>query len=154
MRIVHFAIIFFIFCTVNHVYAEESTLVLIDNGKRVEVAVDDLRVQADQLFTLYDPFRGVEVEIRGIMLDKVLDEHLGRLPKQIKFTAYDGYDLTFNSWKKDNWVIVTHEDGEPISLRQRGPLRLVERDIGDKNPKNLRDFNDWVWMLKTVEVLP
>ncbi len=153
MRLIHSIIFLSVFCTVCAAHGANS-LLLLDSDKQVEVSVDDLRAQSDLDFILYDPFRGVELEIRGILLDKVLKKHIGRLPKQIKLTAHDGYELIFENWTTNNWVIVTQENGEPISLRERGPLRLVERDIGSKDPSNLRDFNDWVWMLKVIEALP
>jgi len=44
--------------------------------------------------------------------------------------------------------------GKPLTLRLHGPLRIIERDYGSRDPENLRNFNNWLWMLDRIEVLP
>ena len=61
--------------------------------------------------------------------------------------------LAHPGWQKNHWLVVTHEDDQPLSIRQRGPLRIVERDYGNKDPDNLRNFTDWIWMLQRIEAL-
>lgn len=134
--------------------ANDDVLTLVDGETRHEVTIDAIRQDADLEFTIFDPFRGREVKIRGILLEQLLDRHLSRVPSIIKLIAHDEYALVFTDWMARQWVIVTHEDGKPLSLRNQGPLRLVERQYHGRDPKNLRDFNDWVWMLKTIETLP
>lgn len=154
MKTIQFAVFLFLLCVVSVAQsAENGHLILIDQDRKIQLPLDDLRQKADMELSLYDPFRGEELQIRGIMLDKLLKDYFGRLPDRLKLTAHDGYALVFDKWTRNNWVLVTHENGRPISLRQRGPLRLVELDIGEKNKKNLRDFNDWVWMLETIEAI-
>ena len=135
------------------VFAGEGTLELIDGGKNIRVPLETLRTQAQTEFTIFAPFRGQEVHMKGILLDDLLNKYLARTPKRLKLTAIDGYEITFEDWKSNHWVVVTHENGHPLSLRQHGPLRIVELDLGNKNPRNLRDFNDWIWMLQRIEVL-
>lgn len=134
--------------------AQEDVLTLVDRKSRLQVSVESLRQEADLEFTIFEPFRGRQVKIRGIFLEQVLRKHLSRVPSKIKLIAHDDYDLVFTNWKTDHWVLVTHEDDKPLSLRNQGPLRLVERQYQGRDPKNLRDFNDWIWMLKTIEALP
>lgn len=134
--------------------ASDDVLTLVDGTSRHQVSVDSLRQEADLEFSIFEPFRGRSVKIRGILLEQVLRKHLSLIPNKIKLIAYDDYDLVFTDWKANHWVIVTHEDDKPLSLRNQGPLRLVERQYQGRDPKNLRDFNDWIWMLKTIEALP
>lgn len=136
------------------VVASEDVLVLVDGEIRHEVSIDSIRQEADLEFTIFDPFRGREVKIRGSLLEKLLHRHLSRVPNAIKLIAHDDYALVFTDWRTSPWVVVTHEDGKPLSLRNQGPLRLVEQQYQGRDPKNLRDFNDWVWMLKAIEALP
>lgn len=130
-----------------------ALLSIKDGDTHIELSIEEVRKQADTEFTIFAPFRGREVKMRGIVLDTLLQNQLSRVPAHIKLIAHDGYSLDFQNWKPDHWVVVTHEDGEPLSLRQQGPLRLVERGYTGKNPKNLRNFNDWVWMLQRIEVI-
>lgn len=147
-------IILVIMMFASPVFSSDEQLVLVDDQIRIELSIESLRKQANIEFTLFAPFRGREVRVRGFLLDTLLKKHLLRVPERIKLTAYDGYDLTFDNWQPNHWVIVTHEDGQPLSLRQQGPLRLIERDYTGRDPKNLRNFNDWVWMLRGIETLP
>mgnify|MGYP001553749966 CR=1 FL=1 len=135
------------------VYGIESYLKLVDGQKRQQVPIELLREQADVEFTIFAPFRGREIKMRGVLLETVLERYLSKVPDKIKLIAHDGYALTFEQWKKKHWVIVTHEDGKVITIRQQGPLRLVEREYAGKDAKNLRNFNDWVWMLDTIEAM-
>lgn len=138
----------------SSVFASEDVLSLVDGESRHQISIDVIRQQADLEFTIFEPFRGREVKIRGILLEQFLRQHLSRVPKKIKLIAHDEYLLVFTDWKANHWVVVTHEDGKPLSLRNQGPLRLIERQYPGRDPKNLRDFNDWIWMLKTIETVP
>lgn len=136
------------------VLASDEHLLLIDGQVRIELSIELLREQADTEFTLFAPYRGREVLMRGFLLDTLLQKYLSRIPQRIKLIAHDGYELTLENWQPNHWLIVTHEDGQPLSLRQQGPLRLIERSYTGRDPKNLRDFNDWIWMLQGIETLP
>ncbi|RCV87381.1 hypothetical protein DU505_17610 [Billgrantia montanilacus] len=92
--------------------------------------------------------------MRGLVFRDLLIQHFGGVPESLHFYAWDDYDVALGGWNDDNWILVTHQDGEPLALRDRGPVRLVERDYGDRDPANLRNFNDWVWMIKRIEAVP
>lgn len=129
-------------------------LELRHGDERIDLPVETLREKADVTFRLHDPYRGEEVEIRGLRFRDVLETHFGTVPKSLRFVAWDDYDTTLSGWDDPNWILVTHENGEPLTLRQRGPVRLVERDYGNRDPLNLRNFNDWIWMIRRIEAVP
>lgn len=133
--------------------ASEEHLSLVDGNVQIELFIDDLRQQATEEFTLFAPFRAREIKVRGYLLDTLLKQNFNRVPNRIKLIASDGYETKFENWQPNHWYIVTHEDGQPLSLRQQGPLRLVERD-SQRDLSNLNNFNDWVWMLTSIEVMP
>ena len=151
LKFLFFPVLLFISASV---FASEGVLELTDGKRKLEVPIEEVRDQAKMEFTIYAPFRGREVRMKGILLDDLLKHYLSRIPKQIKLIAIDGYEVTFADWQPDHWIVVTHEDDNPLSLRNHGPLRLVEVSLGDKNPNNLRNFNDWLWMLQRIEILP
>lgn len=134
--------------------ASPDQIVLQHNGEEILLSVHELREQADVEFAFYDPYLAEEVEIRGLIFRDLLTAHLGGVPETLHFYAWDEYDVALGGWNDDNWILVTHQDGEPLSLRERGPVRLVERDYGDRDPGNLRNFNDWIWMIKRIEAVP
>ncbi|MFQ3787033.1 hypothetical protein [Halomonas sp. A29] len=135
------------------VLANPEELLLRDAERETALPVEEVRARADVEFRFYDPYLADEVEIRGLVFRDLLVEQFGRVPPQLHFEAWDDYDVTLAGWDDPNWILVTHQDGEPISLRQRGPLRLVERDYGRRDPANLRNFNDWVWMIRSIEAV-
>ncbi|MBB5321962.1 hypothetical protein [Marinobacter oulmenensis] len=135
------------------VSASVDSLLIVDGDRRIDLPITELRERADLEFTFYAPYRGRDVTIRGIALTDLLAREIGRVPERIRLEAHDGYIIELDDWASGSWVLVTHEDGEPLTLRQQGPVRLVERDYGDRNPEHLRSFNLWVWMLKSIEAL-
>ena len=134
--------------------ASPEFVILKQGQQESRLSVEELRQRADLRFSFYDPYLADDVEITGLVFRDLLHETFGEVPAQLRFTAWDDYDVTLGGWDDPNWILVTHHDGEPLTLRQRGPLRLVERDYGSRDPGNLRNFNDWIWMIREVEALP
>ncbi|MGM0702089.1 MAG: hypothetical protein ACQEUG_06750 [Pseudomonadota bacterium] len=134
--------------------AGPDELILRQDGQETRLSISALRDQADESFTLYDPFEAEDVTMRGVAFRDFLVEHFGEVPEALAFEAWDEYRVTLEGWDDPDWVLVTHQNGEPLTLRDRGPLRLVERDYGDRDPENLRAFNDWIWMIRSIEAVP
>ncbi|MDR5863564.1 hypothetical protein QC758_11390 [Halomonas campisalis] len=134
--------------------ASPDHLVLKQGEQARSLAIDDLRERADQHFRFFDPYEAEEVEVRGLVFRELLEAEYGEVPQRLTFTAWDDYEVTLGGWDDPNWILVTHQNGEALGLRDRGPLRLVERDYGDRDPENLRNFNDWVWMIRSIEAVP
>ncbi|NOI65502.1 hypothetical protein F0227_04625 [Vibrio sp. 99-8-1] len=91
--------------------------------------------------------------VHGVFLESLIKQYLLINPQSIKLVAVDNYSVTMNNWQERHWLLVTKEDGKPITLRQHGPIRLIEVEYGDRDPANLRNFNDWIWMIKRIEVI-
>jgi hypothetical protein len=130
---------------------QAQALILINGESTQKVALGDLRDRADTAFTVFDPFQGRDVDMRGISFRDFLIEHFGEVPPTLHFTAWDDYEVSLGGWDDPSWYLVTIEDGEPLSLRSRGPIRLVEREYSGRDIENLRDFNDWIWMIRSIE---
>lgn len=128
-----------------------KTLTLINGDDSRQLSVTTLLQQAGTTFTLFDPYQGRDVEMRGFEFRDFLIEQFGDIPPELHFTAWDDYSVTLGGWDDPNWFMIVEEDGEPLSLRSRGPFRLVERDYGTRDVNSLREFNDWVWMIRSIE---
>ncbi|MDX5433624.1 MAG: hypothetical protein LPK20_08670 [Halomonas sp.] len=133
--------------------ADSNRLLLRDGEREIALSVDELRARADVEFRFFDPYLAEEVDIRGLVFRELLVEHFGEVPSRLHFEAWDDYDVTLAGWDDPDWILVTHQNGEPITLRHRGPVRLVERDYGDRDPSSLRNFNDWIWMIRRIEAV-
>lgn len=130
-----------------------QTLRLIDGDNVKEVTVEQLRQQSSIHFQLFDPYQGEEVAMQGMPFADFLTRHFGRVPDTLRFTAWDGYKVALGGWEDPSWHLVTIENGQPLTLRTRGPVRLVERDYANRDVDNLREFNDWIWMIRSIEVV-
>lgn len=128
-----------------------QALNMIDGDVTQKIALSDLHDISDTTFTLYDPYQGRDVEMQGVAFRDFLVEQFGDVPPMVHFIAWDDYEVTLSGWDDPNWYLITTEDGEPLTLRSRGPVRLVERDYGDRDVENLREFNDWIWMIRSIE---
>ncbi|MCH4810358.1 hypothetical protein [Vreelandella neptunia] len=128
-----------------------QALNMINGDVTQKIALSDLRAISDTTFTLYDPYQGRDVEMQGVAFRSFLIDHFGAVPPALHFTAWDDYEVTLEGWDDPNWYLITLEDGDPLTIRTRGPARLVERDYGDRDVENLRDFNDWIWMIRSIE---
>ena len=122
------------------------------NGN-ISIPLEELQQSSNIELTIYDPFLQGDVTVRGILLEDLLFSYLGYVPTAVQLYGMDDYQYTFQSWKHGHWVIATHENGKKMTVRQRGPLRVLEIDHHNKNVRNLREFNDWLWMLTKIEVL-
>jgi len=130
-----------------------ETLRLIDGDDIKAISVDQLRQQSNHQFDLFDPYQGESVTMRGMPFKDFLTRHFGRVPTTLSFTAWDGYQVTLDGWEDANWYLVTIEDDQPLTLRSRGPVRLVERDYANRDVNNLREFNNWIWMIRSIEAV-
>ncbi|MBS3667706.1 hypothetical protein KGA68_07180 [Halomonas boliviensis] len=130
-----------------------QALSIINGDVTQKVALSDLRAMSDETFTLYDPYQGRDVEMQGLAFRTFLIEQFGEVPPALHFTAWDDYEVTLEGWDDPSWYLITAEEGDPLTIRTRGPARLVERDYTNDNRdvENLRDFNDWIWMIRSIE---
>ncbi|MDQ7734421.1 hypothetical protein QT231_17060 [Halomonas sp. SpR1] len=130
-----------------------QALSIINGDVTQKVALSDLRAMSDETFTLYDPYQGRDVEMQGLEFRTFLIDQFGEVPPALHFTAWDDYEVTLEGWDDPSWYLITTEDGDPLTIRTRGPARLVERDYTNDNRdvENLRDFNDWIWMIRSIE---
>ncbi|KDE40529.1 MAG: hypothetical protein ACK4L8_02860 [Nitrincola lacisaponensis] len=135
--------------------AESLSITLITPEGEQTITIEQLRDLAGESLEIYDPFKRETLSVRGIELPRFI-EHFAATHTQasaLRFVAADDYATLLNDWNQDNWLLVTHEQGQPLRLRDHGPVKLVEKQLGTRNPENLRNFNDWVWMIKQIEVV-
>lgn len=128
-------------------------LTLVQGTEERTMNLDELHAQADVAMDIYEPFRRDHLSIRGIRLVDFIERHFQGTPGSIELQAHDGYTINLVDWQDSNWILMTHENDRPLTLRTQGPVRLVQEDLRDRNPDILRDFTDWVWMIKQVRVI-
>lgn len=130
-----------------------SALTLLSKGQQVTLSSAELVTQANDSHEMFAPFRRQMVFFEGFLLADFLRQHLGVSVKTARFTAYDGYKLTLKNIDQRKLMLVVKENGTALTIRNHGPVRLIETDLGGRDANNLSLFDDWVWMIKQVEVL-
>lgn len=130
-----------------------SALTLLSKDKQVTLTSAQLAAQANYSHEMFAPFRRQTVLFEGFLLSEFLQHHLGVTAQSARFSAYDGYELTLTDIDQRKLMLVVKENGEELTVRNHGPVRLIETDLGGRNPKNISMFDDWVWMIKQIEVV-
>lgn len=131
--------------------ANGKPLIIMDDNKRIEIPLEELKNKSTTTFSIFAPFRSKEITVSGIYVEDLLQQYLSYIPSEVKLNATDGYEVILKNWKRRHWLVVTAENGIPLTLRNHGPLRVIEREYGKLDAKNLRNFNHWVWMLEKIE---
>lgn len=148
--------ILFFFLIYQTAFALEERSIQVTTPSATQViSLDALYQQAGSPLQIYDPFIDETVTVRGIELRRFMQTFAEDYASatELRLIANDNYTVTLHNWQEGSWFLVTHEHGQPVRLRNHGPIKLVETDISHRNKDNLRDFNDWVWMLKKIEVI-
>jgi hypothetical protein len=130
--------------------AIESVEVITDKGT-IQVPIETLRSESNDVIAIFAPYRGRQVEMKGIYLEDFIARYSSKEPVSVTLTALDDYQVSLENWPKKHWLLVTHEDGKPLTIRQHGPIRLVESSYEETKASNLRSFNDWIWMVTKIE---
>lgn len=89
----------------------------------------------------------------GVLLSDLLeDAGLGGV-QQIRVAALDGYHAIIpeNDWRVWEVLVATRQDKKPITIREKGPLRIVyPKDIGGAVAETDMRVR-WVWAMKSIE---
>lgn len=125
-------------------------ITLVQGAEERVMNLEELHNQANVALVIYEPFRRDQISIQGIRLADFVEQHFEGTPGSIEFQAHDGYTVVISDWQDRNWILMTHENERPLTLRTHGPVRLVEEDLRDRDPEILRDFTDWVWMIQQI----
>ncbi|MEL7291271.1 MAG: hypothetical protein AAGJ78_02030 [Pseudomonadota bacterium] len=149
-KLLQFVVSLLLFFSAASFATIKSIEVITDKGK-VQVPIETLRSESNDIIVIFAPYRGRKVEMKGIYLEDFIARYSSKEPVSVTLTALDDYQVSLNNWPKKHWLLVTHEDGKPLTVRQHGPVRLVESSYEETEVSNLRSFNDWIWMVTKIE---
>lgn len=149
-KLLQFVVSLLLFFSAASFATIKSIEVITDKGK-VQVPIETLRSESNDIIVIFAPYRGRKVEMKGIYLEDFIARYSSKEPVSVTLTALDDYQVSLNNWPKKHWLLVTHEDGKPLTVRQHGPVRLVESSYEEAEVSNLRSFNDWIWMVTKIE---
>jgi len=90
----------------------------------------------------------------GILLKDFLKTLNSEKADSIKLTALDNYSCEILKKDWDTWpvIIATRRNGTPLSLRTKGPLRIIyPKFLGGKLDEKDRTIQ-WIWAIKSIEI--
>lgn len=100
------------------------------------------------------PWTENETEFSGPFLREVL-KAAGAKGKTLKVKALNDYAAEVPAEDAElDTILATKLNGEPMSVRDKGPLMLVYPFDLDKGLYNEKYFGRSVWQIKEIEVLP
>ncbi|MDA0996888.1 MAG: molybdopterin-dependent oxidoreductase [Proteobacteria bacterium] len=73
--------------------------------------------------------------------------------KEIRVTAIDGFSqiIPSSDWQRWPVVLATRRDGKPLTIRAKGPARVIyPRDMDPQLSESVYRLR-WVWLIKLIE---
>lgn len=105
-------------------------------------------------YSFYDPYLKKDVTYTGVLLTDFIEAYQGETPTNaLSMKALDGYLVEFfrDEWERDKIVIATKIDGEYMSYKDLGPIKIVYPEYKESSKDKPSDFIKWIWMVKTIE---
>jgi len=120
-------------------------------GDHIEVDLEGIERLGIVEFTVFEPFLNRDLEMSGVPLAMLLAAAGVDAEAELVWTALDDYQVTFSgvAAASENAMLATRVDGEPISVADGGPTRIVF----SKSDGSLgRDSDQWIWSIESVSV--
>lgn len=138
---------------VMFLFTSYASALTVDYGERqLELDLNDIVAGSNYSHRMYGPFRRQEVWFEGYRFKEFLEDVTGESVDTVTVHAIDGYRSQITDIQSSSWVLVTKENGHTLSIREHGPLRLIETNLGGRSAQNISLFDDWVWMIDRIVV--
>ncbi|MCG7392981.1 molybdopterin-dependent oxidoreductase [Microvirga sp. ACRRW] len=104
-------------------------------------------------FETETPWYSERVKFEGVPLSKLM-QHLGAKGEHIVVTALNDYssDIPFTDITKYNVILATKQNGQYMSVRDKGPLFVVYPFDSDPELKHQTYYGRSVWQVSKITV--
>lgn len=132
---------------------ENPVLTIKANGQTYELDADDLRTLPSKSFTTTTIWTDGPQAFLGIPTDELL-KLLGATDGVLRLTAANGYviDVPIEHYGQTTSIIAYERNGNPMTLRDKGPLWLVYPFDSDPAYKSEIIYANSIWQLERIEV--
>lgn len=122
----------------------------VDNTAQFDLAM--LEALQGRRGSMETPWTTGKVEFSGPLLRAVLDA-AGAHGTRLKVVALNDYaaEVPVEDASSLDTMLATRMDGQPMSVREKGPLFLVYPFDKDSSLYNEKYFSRSVWQIKTIE---
>lgn len=102
---------------------------------------------------LYNPWEKREEVYSGLFLDELVAKYALPETRKIRFIAIDGYSIVIEwfEWQKYRTLLATRINERHLSVRQKGPMRIVFPDYVADNEEYKANLHQWMWMINRIE---
>lgn len=106
-----------------------------------------------QNFELYNPWEKKRESYHGVLLDQLAKKYGTEDVKELKFVAIDDYNVDFKKelYEKERILLVYKVNGEYLSIRKKGPMKIVFVDYDASKKRYELNLPKWLWMIKYIE---
>lgn len=102
---------------------------------------------------VFDPYqKNQKFKFEGVLLEDLF-KYFSPKAAQVKVTAINGYQVLIkrDSPRAPTLMFAFKSDGNYISVKKMGPLRIIRTDVGKITDQELiLEGIDWVWMVKEI----
>ncbi|GGX90359.1 hypothetical protein GCM10007160_17270 [Litchfieldella qijiaojingensis] len=130
---------------------DETILTLNQDGEHRDLTLSDIERHPLQRIQFQHP-EGLEGEFSGVWLNDFLAAQGLDGADQLRFIAADHYTTFLTPEERDEkaYLLVTRLEGDPIALRQKGPLMLIVP--ADEQPvlAGTEPMTKWIWSITEI----
>jgi hypothetical protein len=117
-----------------------------------QITVAELERLPQTELTTFDPYREAQATYQGVLLSDLVAAYGTAATQVLLLKAIDEYLVEFHrqEWTERQLLLALRMDGHLLSLRDKGPFKVVmpmaENDNRHYTPK-------WIWMVTSIEFL-
>lgn len=105
-------------------------------------------------FTLYNPWEKRTESYEGVLINEFVAHFGNGTNEKLKLIAIDDYEVTFDKkmWLSERILLVTKVDGKYISIKEKGPMKIVFVDYDQGKKEYELNLPLWMWMINKIEL--
>ena len=102
---------------------------------------------------MYNPWEKQPDAYKGVLFNEFVRFYGAGNVSLVTLEAIDDYkvSLTKKMWQNERILLVTRVNGEYISLRKKGPLRIIFIDYDSAKKKYELNLPLWMWMINKID---
>ena len=102
---------------------------------------------------VYNPYEKRTDIYGGVLIDEFVQKYANENTQSIELIAIDDYSITItkDEWKSMRIILSTEINNKKISIKNKGPLRIVFPDYDPQETQYQTNIASWIWMIKKIK---
>lgn len=138
-------------------YSRQKIKIIGNVKKEVTYTIEELTKLPQTKFTIYDPYaKNKKITFEGVLLSDLYKLHANESSKKVSVIAINDYKVIIDNSvvKEERMLLALKGDGKYLSVRQKGPARIVIPIKGKLiEGKLAKEGVNWVWFVNTIKYL-